>query len=87
MTIILPPTSVFVPFEYISEGRKKKRDDLPRFTDSQEVLRFIQSHFELSRWRLDWVEHSEPEFIDEYLRGVGSDYGLNPTDNFRGRVD
>lgn len=65
------PTAVFVPFEFAG-GTWFKRDDLPRFIETEEVIRYLQSHPRLSAHMLEWREHSEKDAIDEYVAGMGT---------------
>lgn len=65
------PTAVFVPFEF-TDGAWLKRDDLPRFIETEEVIRYLQSHPRLSAHTLEWREHSEKDAIDEYVAGMGT---------------
>lgn len=64
--------AVFVPFEIGSDGRARKRDDLPRFVEQEEAVNYIQTHPELSKWKLEWRMHSDKDLIAEYVRGVGT---------------
>ncbi len=75
--ILVPVSTVFVPFEHLGGDRWKKRDDLPRFLQPKEVIDFLTSHPEVSmrngRYvRIDWREHSERDLIKEYTDGVGT---------------
>ena len=65
------PTAVFVPFELVNNAWIK-RDDLPRFVESEEVIRYLQSHPRLAAHMLEWREHSERDAIDEYVAGMGT---------------
>jgi hypothetical protein len=65
--------SVFVPFERLPDGSDKKRDDLPRFITTEEIRDYITKNSPaLSKWLLEWKEHTEKDLIDEYLAGVGT---------------
>ena len=72
--------AVFVPFEK-RRDQWIKRDDLPRFLQSKQAVEYIRDHPEISyrdyqgqNWPvvLEWREHSEPDLIQEYIRGVGT---------------
>ncbi len=63
--------SVFVPFEWDGNNWNVV-GNLPRFTQPSECVRYIHQHPELARRHIDWQERHEKEFIDEYIRGVGS---------------
>jgi hypothetical protein len=65
------PASVFVPFEHQIGGFIRRCDDLPRFTDPKDVIRYLSSRNDLSTRRLDWIEHFDKESIDEYMLGLG----------------
>jgi hypothetical protein len=75
--MILPvPRLVFVPFEW-NGAKWVKRDDIPRFKEPEEALQWAWANPEaLTRdgkpvyWQ--WIECHEPEFIKEFLRGVGT---------------
>jgi hypothetical protein len=60
--------AVFVPFEIGFDGLAKKRDDLPMFLEAQEVVRYLQTHPRLARWRLEWRMHSERDLVEEYAK-------------------
>lgn len=65
--------AVFVPFEKLPDGSMKKRDDLPRFLTSNGVRNYITDNSQmLSKWLLEWREHTERDLIDEYIAGVGT---------------
>ena len=73
-------SSVFVPFEKVKD-RWVKRDDLPRFLRSKQAVDYIRDRPEISYRTyqgvnypvvLEWREHTEPDLIQEYVRGVGS---------------
>lgn len=67
------PTSVFVPFEIMPNGREVKCDDLPRFVDPEDVKVFISAHSKrLLKRKLQWREHFEKSLIEEYVKGVGT---------------
>lgn len=80
-------TTVLVPFEW--NGKTwEKRDDLPRFLESKEVIEYLCLHPEKSfrkvpfatapeHIRLEWREHSEPDLIREWVDGVGTTDWLN----------
>lgn len=80
--ILVGVSSVFVPFEKISEGDWKKRDDLPRFLTSREAMQYLYENNQRISWKrfegterfvqLEWREHSEPDLIKEYAEGVGT---------------
>lgn len=69
------PRSVFVPWQKTAEGTWVKRDDLPRFLTSREVIDYLGAHPELRNQHLQWAEEVDEKFIYEYLRGVGGDRG------------
>lgn len=80
MVHLVGVSSVFVPFEK-RRDQWVKRDDLPRFLRSKQAVDYIRDHPEISyrtfqgqNWPviLEWREHSEPDLIKEYARGVGS---------------
>jgi hypothetical protein len=75
--------TVLVPFEW--NGKTwEKRDDLPRFIETMEVITYLTDHPEISSRkdpasqyrmvpvRLEWREHSEPDLIREWIDGVGT---------------
>lgn len=74
-------TSVLVPFEKVGE-QWVKRDDLPRFTRTAEVIWYLMNNPDKSYRkdergervyvRIDWMEYSEPDLIKEYTDGVGT---------------
>lgn len=75
-------SAVFVPFEKQGE-RWVKRDDLPRFLTSKEVVDYIATYGYRFSWRrnalgqnefvrIDWQERSETDLIKEYAQGVGT---------------
>lgn len=73
MVKLIIPKSVWVPFELQPDGSQKKCDDLPRFVESREALRYLQQHgHRLRKRKLNWEERTENEYIDEYIAGVGS---------------
>jgi len=64
--------SVWVPFECTPLGGATKCDNLPRFLKPEEIRWYLQTRGHLIRNRLiEWREHYEAEFIEEYLKGVG----------------
>jgi hypothetical protein len=71
-------TSVFVPFERNGPRHWVKRDDLPRFLTSKEVIRYLAVWGRKVSYRnghpipLEWREHSEPDLIKEFTQGVGT---------------
>jgi hypothetical protein len=79
---LIMPRTVLVPFEW--NGRTwEKRDDLPRFIETVEVITYLTEHPETSfrkvpfqtaseHVRLEWREHSEPDLIREWTDGVGT---------------
>jgi hypothetical protein len=87
------PTSVFVPFEW--NGKTwEKRDDLPRFVHTNEVIKYLTTHPEKSfrkrpffmvpeHIRLEWREHSERDLIKEFTDGVGTPAWLEKKFNKR----
>jgi hypothetical protein len=65
--------SVWVPFECFPDGTEKKCNDLPRFALQKEVREYIQTHGQqLAARQLQWREHFEKEYFDEYQAGVGT---------------
>lgn len=73
----LRPRLVLVPFEYTGGTDWAKRDDLPRFREIEEALLYMQTHPEIhfrdgQPVRLIWVESDRWDFIDEYVKGVGT---------------
>jgi hypothetical protein len=76
MNILNLPAVVFVPFEWDGQ-RWVKRDDLPRFFEPKDAIDYINDHQEISTRNgkpvpLEWVEHSEHEYVMEYVRGIGT---------------
>lgn len=66
---------VYVPFEIAPDKTARKCNDLPRFGTTQAVRWFLELHGQgLSHRMLEWREHEEKEFIEEYLAGVGTPY-------------
>lgn len=82
MIKLVIPTAVLVPFEW--NGKTwEKRDNLPRFLETKEVIDYLTTHPEKSfrrvpfqiaqeHIRLEWREHSEPDLIKEFTDGVGT---------------
>lgn len=76
MSLFKTPKSVFVPFEW--GGHKWfKRDDLPRFRESEQAARYLLANPDISFRKgkpvyLQWQERDERELVDEYMRGVGT---------------
>lgn len=64
--------AVWVPFEVSPLGTEKKCDDLPRFIDQESIKHYLRTHPKLARRRLQWREHFEKEYIEEYVAGVGT---------------
>lgn len=66
------PGIVFVPYELI-KGAWIRRNDLPRFRFTFEVMNYItgKDSVALSRRQLDWREEWEKESVDEFMAGVG----------------
>lgn len=65
--------SVFVPFEMVPGQSEKKCDDLPRFASSQQVWNYLQTNGQLIAHRkIEWREHFEKEYLEEYRAGVGT---------------
>jgi hypothetical protein len=65
--------SVFVPFEVFPNQTEKKCDDLPRFTSSQEVWEHLKCHGQkIAHRKIEWREHFDKEYLDEYRAGVGT---------------
>lgn len=73
MSKLVLPTAVFVPFEW-KNGDWTKRNDIPRFVEPQECLRYFTCHPELAARgvQIDFQEYSEKWAIDEYCIGVGT---------------
>jgi hypothetical protein len=79
---IVTPRAVLVPFEW--NGKTwEKRDDLPRFVETKEVIEYLTLHPEVSfrkrpffkapeHIRLEWREHFEPDLVKEWINGVGT---------------
>lgn len=69
----IPRRSVWVPFEQLPDGTDRKCDDLPRFASSREVRGYLAKHNQaLARRMIQWREHFEKEYIEEYEAGVGT---------------
>lgn len=73
--LINPVTVVLVPFE-IRGQQQVKRDDLPRFVETQEVIDFMKNNPEIHQRQgrpvhLQWIEHDEAWALEEYHRGIG----------------
>lgn len=64
------PSSVFVPYEN-RHGIVRKVNDLPRFVEPDQVMKFLIEHRDLSHRLLDWREEFDAASIDEYMAGVG----------------
>jgi len=63
---------VWVPFECFLDGTEKKCNDLPRFTSVRELRDYLRDHNQrLRARRLQWREHFEKEYLEEYRAGVG----------------
>jgi len=66
------PKSVWVPFEKLPDGSDRKCIDLPRFPTRLEVWKFLNANGQKMLDRLlEWREHREREYIEEYLEGIG----------------
>jgi hypothetical protein len=65
--------TVWVPFEMLPDKTERKCNDLPRFATIGEVREYLRIHNQrLSARLLQWREHSEKEYIEEYEAGVGT---------------
>lgn len=71
------PRSVFVPYEYAPDLKKKRRVNyLPRFVEPEQALFFLWSYPTLCQG-IQWEEEFTEQSIDEFLHGLG-DRGPNP---------
>lgn len=65
--------SVFVPFEVFPNQTEKKCDDLPRFDSSYGIWRYLDLHGQkIAHRKIEWREHFEKEYLEEYRAGVGT---------------
>lgn len=70
---VKPITAVFVPHEWNEPTKTWVRlDTLPRFSNSRDVIMYLRRNQSLRYRRLDWIEHSDKESINEFIRGVGT---------------
>ncbi len=80
---LLIPKIVFVPFEWDTrKGEWLKRDDLPRFKETEEIQTYMAEHPGIHfRGKhpvpLTWIECDEWKYVHEYLRGVGTEEWLS----------
>lgn len=66
---------VFVPYEIQPDKSARKCDWLPRFGTTIAVRKFLDMHGQrLRSHMLEWREHHEKEFIEEYKKGLGTPY-------------
>lgn len=64
--------SVFVPFEVFPDNTEKKCDDLPRFKTTGQVREYLATQgYIVAHRKIEWREHFEKEFLEEYEVGVG----------------
>lgn len=65
--------SVFVPFEVFPDRSEKKCDDLPRLENSGDVWDYLKYHGqEIAHRKIEWREHFDKEYLEEYRTGVGT---------------
>jgi hypothetical protein len=90
VAIFTVPKVVFVPFEWnSSKGHWEARQDLPRFRHPEEAAAFFQTHPEVCykdgqpRVTLHWQERDEPLFIQEFLKGVGTESWTQTVDEIK----
>lgn len=65
------PRSVFVPYEYSPDLKRKRRVNyLPRFVEPEQAFFFLWSYPAICHL-IQWEEEFDETSIDEYLHGVG----------------
>lgn len=69
--IVIPKGVVFVPFQQVSKGWKK-RDDIPRFLTTIECVQYLQAHPEhaLKNEHIQFIEHDESWAKHEFLEQI-----------------
>lgn len=75
MILINPVLEVFIPFEK-RMGILQKRDDLPRFSTTSEVVDFLKNNPEVNQRngkpvQLQWICHDEAWAVREFHMEVG----------------
>lgn len=67
------PSSIFVPYETLGSGVVVRVSDLPRFVESNEVMKFLRSRYgqSVAHRKLDWREETDWDSINEYMLGLG----------------